>query len=179
MESHIIQTAENDQLADSSSQNSWIYSELKDPNVQKHKLGTYMASLAILSTIVGGGIVGIPFSIYQTGIPLGILMNILIAGSVYYSCVLYLAGKDLMPVVVNSHYETGYLTIGKASIYMICLINLVGGFGLMMIYFIVFGETTASIVHQLFYPSTTNFLTTRACYVLILGLSLAYPVSKK
>jgi len=138
-----------------------------------------MASLAILSTIVGGGIVGIPFSIYQTGIPLGIVMNVLIALSVHYSCVLYLAGKDLMPVAVNSHYETGYLTIGRASIYMICLINLVGGFGLMMIYFIVFGDTTASIVHQLFYPTSTNFLTTRACYVLILGLSLAYPVSKK
>jgi amino acid permease len=106
-------------------------------------------------------------------------MNILIALSVYYSCVLYLAGKDLMPVVVNSHYETGYLTIGRASIYMICFINLVGGFGLMMIYFIVFGDTTASIIHQLCYPNTSNFLTTKACYVLILGLCLAYPVSKK
>ena len=78
---------------------------------------------------------------------MGIVMNALIALSVHYSCVLYLAGKDLMPVVVNSHYETGFLTFGRASIYMICLINLIGGFGLMMIYFIVFGDTTASIIH--------------------------------
>jgi len=105
-----------------------------------------MASLAILSTIVGGGIVGIPFGLYQTGIPVGIILNVLIALSVHYSCVLYLAGKDKMPVQVNSHYETGYLTMGRSSIYMICTINLIGGFGLNMIYFIVFGETTASIV---------------------------------
>ena len=103
----------------------------------------------------------------------------LIALSVYYSCVLYLAGKDKMPVTVNSHYETGYLTIGRASIYMIFTINLIGGFGLMMIYFIVFGDTTASIVHMLFYPNTSNFLTTRACYVIVLGLCLVYPVCKK
>jgi hypothetical protein len=63
MESHIIQSAENEQTP-SDPNASWIYEELKDPTVQKHKLNTFMAALAILSTIVGGGIVGIPFSIY-------------------------------------------------------------------------------------------------------------------
>lgn len=52
--------------------------------------------MAILSTIVGGGIVGLPYSFYQTGIPVGILMNILFALMTLYSCILYIKAKDLV-----------------------------------------------------------------------------------
>lgn len=48
-----------------------------------------------------------------------------------------------------------------------------------IIYFIVFGDTTASIVKTLFYPGSSNFLTTRACYILSLGLCLAIPLLQK
>jgi len=57
-----------------------------------------MGSLAVLSTIVGGGIVGIPFSLYHTGIPFGIFINVIVAVSTYYSCVLFLAAKDNVPI---------------------------------------------------------------------------------
>ena len=48
-----------------------------------------------------------------------------------------------------------------------------------IIYFIVFGDTTASIVKTLFYPNTANFLTTRACYIMVLGLLLVLPLLQK
>jgi amino acid permease len=57
-----------------------------------------MGSLAVLSTIVGGGIVGIPFSLYHTGIPLGIFINVIVAVSTYFSCVLFLGAKDNVPI---------------------------------------------------------------------------------
>ena len=44
-------------------------------------LSTFYGSLAILSTIVGGGIVGIPLSFYSLGLPLGTLTSLLIAVS--------------------------------------------------------------------------------------------------
>lgn len=44
-------------------------------------LSTFYASLAVLSTIVGGGIVGIPLSFYSLGLPLGTLTSLLIAVS--------------------------------------------------------------------------------------------------
>lgn len=53
-------------------------------------------SLAILSTIIGGGIVGLPFSLYHTGIPVGIVMNLVFAGLTLYSCVLYIKARDFI-----------------------------------------------------------------------------------
>ena len=53
------------------------------------------ASLAILSTIVGGGVVGLPYSFYHTGIPMGIILNLVFTALTLYSCILYIKAKDL------------------------------------------------------------------------------------
>jgi amino acid permease len=53
-------------------------------------------SLAILSTIIGGGIVGLPFALYHTGIPVGILMNLVFSALTLYSCVLYIKARELI-----------------------------------------------------------------------------------
>lgn len=59
-------------------------------------LSVFGASLAILSTIVGGGIVGLPYSFYHAGIPMGIILNILFSLMTFYSCVLFIEAKDLV-----------------------------------------------------------------------------------
>jgi len=59
---------------------------------------TFEASLAIVSTIVGGGIVGVPYSLLHAGIPFGIFLHIIVAISCSYSCTLYIYAKDLIPI---------------------------------------------------------------------------------
>lgn len=63
--------------------------------VRRKNLSTIGAILAFISTIIGGGIVGLPYAIYYTGIPLGIVMNLIISGTTIYSTYLYLLCKDL------------------------------------------------------------------------------------
>jgi hypothetical protein len=58
-------------------------------------LGFFGAVLAFLSTIVGGGTVGLPFAFYWAGIPFGIILNIIVGGLTAYSCYIYLLTKDL------------------------------------------------------------------------------------
>lgn len=114
--------------------------------VSPHGLSTFTGILAILSTIIGGGIVSIPYSFVSFGIPLGIAMNILAVLMTNYSVKLYLAGKDIVPDKPESLYEIGYMTLGRNSIFMCGFIQFINSFGLMLVYFIIFGDTSAQLV---------------------------------
>jgi amino acid permease len=86
---------------------------------QDHGLTTFTAVLAILSTIIGGGIVSIPYSFISFGIPLALLLNILAVIMTKYSSLLYLACKDIVPDKPESLYEIGYMVLGRKSIFMV------------------------------------------------------------
>ena len=111
----------------------------------EHSMTAFEAGLALLSAIVGGGIVGIPFAMFHTGIPLGIVLNIGIAVAGWYTGTLYLKVKDMSPTYVESLYELGFVTMGAASIYVISVVVLISGVGCTMIYFIVFSKISASL----------------------------------
>jgi len=66
-------------------------------------------SLAIVSTIIGGGIVGLPFAMLTLGLVLGIILNIAVCYVTFLSGILYLALRELIPGRPNSLYEIGYM----------------------------------------------------------------------
>jgi len=126
----------------------------------------FEAGLAMLSAIVGGGIVGVPYAMIHTGIPFGIILNLGVALCGVYTGHLYLRCKDLSPTYVESLYELGFVTMGKASIYIIAVINFTSGIGCMMIYFIVFGDISASLAKSAYPTDIENILTKRFIYVI-------------
>ena len=52
--------------------------------------------MAFVSTIIGGGMVGLPYSFYHAGIPMGIILNFIFALLTIYSCLLLLEAKNLV-----------------------------------------------------------------------------------
>ena len=66
-----------------------------DEETKKEGMTTFEAGLAVLSAIIGGGIVGIPYSMYHTGIPAGVFLNLFLGFVSCYAGSLYLHCKDL------------------------------------------------------------------------------------
>ena len=85
-------------------------------------LSTMGGALAILSTIVGGGIVGLPNAMLVLGLFVGIPLNALVCFITFLSGIVYLGLRDLIPGRPNSLYEIGYMLQGRKSIFLVALI---------------------------------------------------------
>lgn len=146
---------------------------------QRPGMSALEAGLAMLSAIIGGGIVGIPYAMVHTGIPLGVMLNVFIATAGCYTGNLYLRCKDLIPMHVQSTYELGFVTLGPKSIWIIATLILISGAGCIMIYFIVFGDIAASLAYQGYNFEKENVLTERAIYVVFIALVMTPLCLKK
>ena len=146
----------------------------------EHKLTKVAAALTLISTIVGGGIVGLPFAFYYTGLFIGVTLIVLMAIQTVFSVRLYLAAKDFLPGNPESLFEIGYILFKRSSIFYICIIIILNSSGLMLIYFIVFGDTLSSLVKNLNDSvDDTNFFGQRKAYVIIITACLTPLVLKK
>lgn len=120
------------------------------------------ATLSLISTIIGGGIVGLPYAFYYLGIPFGIFTLILVGFLTHRSCLMYLRTKDILPGNQESLYEVGFMILGVKSIYAIAGIISCASVGLIMIYLIVFGEIVGTVVADIFFGGKeNNWLTTK------------------
>ena len=149
-----------------------------------HGLSTFSGALAIISTCVGGGIVGLPLAYYRLGLITAVILNILVIIATVFSTRVYLAIKDALPDKPESLYEIGYMLIGRSSIFIQAGILIINSFGLCMIYFIVFGDTFGQLMASLTDKEFTHdfsgtFYTKRWFYDILLAAVLLPIVLKK
>lgn len=96
------------------------------------------------------------------------------------SCHLYLKTRELVPGNVESLYEIGFVLLGRKSIYLISSIIFLMCFGLVIIYFIVFGSIASSLSVQLFFENNdSSFFAKKPFYILVLSAFLLPLVLKK
>ena len=95
--------------------------DLGDQAENKIGLTVWEAGIAFVGSIIGGGIVGIPYAMLNTGIPLGIVLNLIVMAINLFSGFLYLRLMKMSTIYVESVYEIGYVSIGKVAIYLISL----------------------------------------------------------
>ena len=60
------------------------------------KNGVCGTALAIISTIMGGGIVSIPFAYAVAGVSTGIIVQLIVIAAIWISCVLYLQTRNIL-----------------------------------------------------------------------------------
>ena len=78
----------------------------------------------------------------------------------------------------SSFSEIGYDLIGRKSVFIINAIVFIGCFQLMILYFMIIGDILASFARQILNELNT-FRTSRACYVIIVGVMLFPMIFKK
>ena len=157
---------------------------------EDHALTVFGGILTIISTILGGGIVGLPYGFYQLGLFPGTIFMVVMGLLTVNSSWIYIKSKDLIPGKPESLYEIGYMLFKRSSIFIISACLAINSLGLCMVYFIIFGKTTGSIYSSLFIEDIPNgdidklegwehFLTHRIPWITILAIMLLPIMVKK
>lgn len=60
------------------------------------KNGVFETSISLVSIIMGGGVVSVPFAYTNVGFEVGILIQIFVVSSMFYSCKLYLEIRRIL-----------------------------------------------------------------------------------
>ena len=150
----------------------------KDLPGDSHALTTFGAVLTVVSTMVGGGIVGLPYAFLQMGLWISLALMMFTVLITINQTWLYLQVKDLIPGKPESLYEMGYMLLKRKSIFLISGILNVNSLGLVMVYFIVYSNTIQSVVTDLSGLQEDSFWASRTFWVLVLAI-LILPVCLK
>ena len=97
-----------------------------------------------MSTMIGGGISGLPFAYYNTGLSLGLIVHVFMMIQTSASCYLYFQAKDLCNGL-SSISEIGFKLMGRKSIFFLNIVLVLLCIGLMFIYFDLFGNICAGL----------------------------------
>jgi len=110
---------------------------------------------------------------------LGSFLVFIAGAQTAYSCYLYLLAKDYLPGKPMSMFEIGFILFNRSSIFFISAIIIFNSLGLIIIYFIVFGDTLKSLIHDFSSESDNDFFGKRMAYVIILSVILVPIILKK
>lgn len=181
-----------DKTADSSDRQRLIGAK-KDINVTSHrssivkmsfhhdvnlseKVGVFGAMLTIVGTIIGGGIVGIPYATLQTGIWLVLVIHALNFIWGLYSVYLLLEAKNISGLA--SFSELGYYCFGRLSIFIINGLIVIAQCGMPIVYFMIVGSIGHGLLDKISGLHNT-WWSNKQFSILLVGVLLFYFAVKK
>jgi len=129
--------------------------------------------------MIGGGIVGLPYAFLELGVLITIALLAVVTLQTQNSSWLYLKAKDLIPGKPESLYEIGYMLMGRKSIFILSIILALNSFGMVMVYFIVYGNTIQSVIIDLTTLTEDDIIGGKQFWIIILSVFLLPVCMKK
>lgn len=106
------------------------------------------AALSIISSIIGGGIISIPYAMTTNGLWIGAMIHLVIMSCLMLTTHFYLDAKAMYDV--NSFSELCYCCFGRSSVYVINLLIAFVIFGILTLYMILFANISMSLLPESF-----------------------------
>ena len=103
-------------------------------------------AISIVSTIIGGGIVSVPYAMTAPGVGNGIMINLAIMVIMLIATHFYLVAKDILGY--ESISELSYVCFGRSSVFIINILVAFVIFGILTLYMILFAKISESLIDQ-------------------------------
>lgn len=136
-----------------------------------HKVGVFTGALTLIGTIIGGGVVGLPYAVLKTGLIFGLILNVANAVGGIYAVKLLIRAKNITGLA--SYSELGFACFGRASIFVINALVALATAGMPIAYFMIFGHICGPLLEEIF-GSDSSFWTSSQFSQIILGILLFY-----
>ncbi|GFN75345.1 sodium-coupled neutral amino acid transporter 11 [Plakobranchus ocellatus] len=144
-----------------------------------------MTSFNFINSIIGSGIIGIPFALKQAGFGLGIILLILVAFTTDYSIFLLIEGGHLSNT--DTYQDMVLVAFGRPGFYLLTVLQFLYPFIAMVSYNVIIGDTitkvviwmcgnNASLVHSVL--GNRQFIILLTTLVVTLPLSLYKNIAK-
>lgn len=108
------------------------------------RLNLCQATLAVIASTVGGGIICIPYAMTTAGFLNGAMINLLTIAILMYCTHLYIRAMDMFGL--RSISELCYMCFGRYSVYMINGLLVFVFFGYLIMFQILFSNLATSVV---------------------------------
>lgn len=131
------------------------------------------ASFNYINSIVGAGIIGLPFAVKEAGIGLGIILLLLCGYLTHHSTRMLV---DLAKKVnVYNYEELVYTCFGKAGYIAVCFFMISFAFGALCAYLVIIGETIPMVFEQ--WGGEGTILVNREFIIIISAVFVMLPLS--
>ncbi|NXT06666.1 AVT2 protein, partial [Prunella fulvescens] len=133
------------------------------------------AGFNIINSIIGSGVIGLPYSMKEAGFPLGILLLFVVALITDYSIILLIKGGNLSNT--KTYQELVRKTYGLVGYLILSILQFLYPFIAMISYNIITGDTLTKVFQRIPGVGVDNVLTDRHFIILLTTIIFTLPIS--
>ncbi|XP_033921327.1 putative sodium-coupled neutral amino acid transporter 11 isoform X2 [Melopsittacus undulatus] len=133
------------------------------------------AGFNIINSIIGSGIIGLPYSMKEAGFPLGVLLLFGVAYITDYSIILLIKGGNLSSA--NTYQDLVRKTFGLVGYLILSTLQFLYPFIAMISYNIITGDTLTKVFQRIPGVEPDNVLTDRHFIILLTTIIFTLPIS--
>ncbi|NWR95169.1 AVT2 protein, partial [Furnarius figulus] len=148
---------------------------LRKPRKRGRNSGLASAAFNIVNSIIGSGVIGLPYSMKEAGFPLGVLLLFVVAYITDYSIILLIKGGNLSST--KTYQELVRKTYGRVGYTILSILQFLYPFIAMISYNIIAGDTLTKVFQRIPGVGLDNVLTDCHFIILLTTIIFTLPIS--